>query len=154
MKKLVLIILLSYLSMNANSQLVKKTIIKEYPIGNAKKAFTKFAELGYYVNSLNDTTYHLFYRDEKFTQIEDWKSLYFKGGAATVEDLYQTLIGAVNDDKGKETAFDLGESSVFILTTKFLGSKYITIQLTDAAKVKSILTLNKAQINSLFSVVE
>ena len=81
MKKVLLILLLSYMSIKANSQLVKNEISKEVSIGVEKRGFMKFAELTYIAySSPIDTLYHLYYKDENFKQINEWKSMFFKGG--------------------------------------------------------------------------
>ena len=151
MKKLVFIILFTYLAINANSQLVKKGVSKT--IGIEKRGFMKFAELSYLVSPTNDTSYLLYYKDENLNG-DYWKSLFFKGGSSMLKDLYNTILNAFDEDKGKETAFDLGETPVLITTKKILGAKYLSIVFTDKVKSNSLITLTKSQLNSLFSIEE
>ena len=134
-------------------QLTKKEVIKETTIGKLKQGFIKYAELSYsIVPETKDTLYHLYYKDLQFKQIDEWKSIFFKGGSATLNELYKTLKEALSADKGKETAFDLGETSVFVITSKMFGSKYLFVSFKDKYKVTSTMNITKGQLDDLFGI--
>jgi hypothetical protein len=150
MKKLIFVILLSVIGINAKCQLVKNEILKEFKIGVEKRGFIKYAELTYIPKtSPTDTMYHLFYKDEKYKQLDEWKSIYFNGGSATLNDFYEALKEAITADKGKETSFTLSDNKIFIVTSRLLG-KYLSISITDKTGVNGIMTLTKGQIKDLF----
>lgn len=155
MKQLLCLLLLSFVTVISYSQLVKKEIPKEITIGKLKQGFSKYAELSYYVSNENkDTTYHLYYKDLQYKQLDKWSSIFFTGGSTTLNDLYKTLLEAMNSDKGKEISFTLGESRILVVSSRMLGGKYLALTITDKAGIISTMNITKGQLNDLFGITE
>ena len=97
-----------------------------------------------------DTSIVLGYRNEKYQAINDYKSIFFKGGAKEVEQLYQlfqTLYNDANkDNKEFEQKIKLGKTDVSISKKKSFGMKCVFVWTEEG-----YFTMSLANVNELFN---
>lgn len=148
--KEIMVLMMCATSVSAHAQFQKNELPKETMIGTAKTTGVKFSELSYYVTGDNDTTYHFYYKDKKFTQTNVWKSLYFKGGSQTLNDLYAALKASLGTDKGTEASYTLGESQVLTTVAAIMGAKYLKVGIMTNGVV-GLTDLTGKQLDKLFN---
>lgn len=116
MNKNVLIVIWLFMSLNAKAQIEMKENVKLIPIGTAKTMGVFRAQLDYTVNK-EDTIYSIYYKNWKYTSLDDYQTLIFGGGSEVLNQLYDILKAALTD-KSYEKHFTLGKEDVTVSNSK------------------------------------
>jgi hypothetical protein len=100
------------------------TKAEEHVVGSLKPAGYFHSELTYRIED-KDTIYTLMYRNAKYSQIRDYKSLKFSGEDNTLNQLYDVIKSVFSDENKKNKDFKvelkLGETQVIISNFKTMG---------------------------------
>lgn len=129
MKKVFLVALLATASFASYGQLIKMETIKEIEIGSLKIMGQKIASLSYYVGNSLDTTYVFEFNNAKYTTLDSYEKITFRGGQETVDALYGLFKDAFKSDdiKKYEQNVELGGESIRISGLKTMGLKGVRI---------------------------
>jgi hypothetical protein len=132
------------------AQIVKTELPKEIEVGKVKSGTSTKATLSFTKESNKDTLYTLLYNDMTYTKIDVFESVSFYDKGNTLNDFYNILIQALNEEKDKETTFKIGETNVVAITKKMLGTKYLYISFSKKNGGSGLTNLNKKEIKKLF----
>jgi len=130
MKKITLVLLLSLISVITNAQMQKVELSKKVVIGAYIPSGIRIVELSYLVDKeYNDTTYTLTYRNGKYSTLDDYRDIDFKGNSQIIEDLYKLFMDAfkADDIKSYEQTIQLGKELLVIQGYKWAGMKGVRL---------------------------
>ena len=131
----------------ANAQIQKIEKPETKTVGTAKSAGTIYAKLTYSYQD-GDTLYGITYRNGKYIQLDDYRTIVFNNEGNTVEELYKLLIGIVSDnakEKGYKESIKLGETDITIAKERIMGVNYVRIW-----EGSNHFMLSEKQLNALF----
>lgn len=114
MKTILILLLLTGFS--AQAQIEMKEDIKLITIGTAKTMGVFRAKLDYAV-SKEDTIYSIYYKNWKYSSLDDYQTLIFRGGSEVLNQLYDILKAALAD-KEYSKSFTLGKEDVTVSNSK------------------------------------
>lgn len=150
MKKIILLSLTILCFRSSFAQIVKTELPQEIEIGKVKSGSSIKAVLTYTIENNNDTLYSLLYNDMTYTKIDAFETVRFYEKGNTLNTFYNILFEALNEDKGKETSFRIGETTVIVVTNKMFGTKYLDISFSKNFTGSGFTNLNKKEIKKLF----
>lgn len=129
-----LLLLALLLAFSGNAQLKKEETIKDTEVGKVKILGQTIAELSYRVID-TDTIYYLLYKNQKYTQLTDFKVIKFDGVDDTKEAFYNVLKSFFTDPekskKGYKETITLGETRIILTKRKDYGIEYVELFTTD-----------------------
>lgn len=109
---------------NLNAQISKSSNTLE--IGKNKRGGITSSEI--YI-TIPDSTYHLMFRDEKYINVNSYRTISFKATKADVDYLFKSLDSACNSKYSKNfnIKLNIGTHLLEITQTKFLSMTYAQI---------------------------
>ena len=151
--KYCLILSLLFIQIETYSQIQKKEVPKETIIGIVKNAGSIKIKLSYYIDENNpkDTTYSIVYNDANFTTIDVFETVIFSETGNTLNDLYALLKESLDAENGKETSFELGKTSVLVVTKISMGVRNILVSFSKNSNGSGFLYLTKKEVDKLFN---
>ena len=126
MKKVLLGLVLVLGTLVSNAQLQKVELPKRIIVGEYKPSGIPIVELSYIADKeYGDTTYTLTYRNGKYSTLDDYRDIDFKGNSETIEELYKLCMDAfkAEDVKAYQQTIQLGKELIIIQGYKFAGMK-------------------------------
>lgn len=147
MRKLLVIALLA-IGMTANAQISQRDEteqVKPTVIGFNKTAGILTTELSHI-----DNDYWVVYRDMKFLQIIEYKTLVFKATPEELDGFYNSLKQILNSDSEENKTFDVGNNVLIVGVKKMLGIKYLSIAVNTKGVI-GIMMLSNKQLDKLFN---
>jgi hypothetical protein len=126
------------------SQTITKDVPSQKSIGEAK-------EVGIYLEKIPDLDlYFLSYRDAKFTQLDDYKSVTL-GSKEVVSNIKKAIVELMNDDSSETITIELeGQSSIVFKKVKALGIANVNGYVTDKGVISVTGYLTKKRLERLF----
>jgi hypothetical protein len=115
---------------SANAQIREIETIKYQRIGRVPANNIGFITSIEYAkdSAANGTNLYIWtYKDLKYTQLIDIKSITFNASESDFNSLYETLKNLITAEKGTEKALMLGQKPINILTSKMMGISSLTI---------------------------
>lgn len=147
MKNLILSALLFFTLVNCSAQIQKTSLPELINIGEVKSGLVFVASLNYIINT-KDTSYTIFFNNDKYKTITDIQSIVFNEDGGVLNSLYQILNETFEMEKGKQNSLKLGDDDLVITSNKTMGVKYI-----DIMKIKNgaYFSLTRKQLDKLFN---
>lgn len=119
MKKLILLLFI-FQNITVMSQITLMQQKKEITIGKVFSIGDIKAEIG------SDTTYYFTFSNHKYPALKEYKTLSFKGGKATLDQLYGLMMSVFTEEnknnKDYKQEIRLGDEPVIIATYKSMGT--------------------------------
>ena len=144
MKKILLVLTLTLGTLVSNAQL--KSVVPIKTLGTAKRGGYTIAT----IKQFDSTNYSLTYWDATFSTIDVYNDIKFNGNNELIDKLYEMFKLQIEQEKGSEANFVLGEQVLKIKTTKFLGSKMIDVWVAEPLHAGNF-KLTENEINKLFN---
>ena len=146
MKYFIMVLLGVMILTNTNAQIQETKRDNIVKIGSVKSVVSTVLELSSVVNE-SDTIYMFMYVNAKYQYTTDLKFIYFSEEGGTLQALYNILSDCLNNEKGTEKTFKLGNDEIYIQTSKSMGVKYLFFSVAE----KGYTTITEKQLNKLFN---
>ena len=146
MKYFIMVLLGVMILTNTNAQIQETKRDNIVKIGSVKSVVSTVLELSSVVNE-SDTIYRFMYVNAKYQYTTDLKFIYFSEEGGTLQALYNILSDCLNNEKGTEKTFKLGNDEIYIQTSKSMGVKYLFFSVAE----KGYTTITEKQLNKLFN---
>lgn len=138
----------AFLLIFIGNPIFSQTIIKDAP---TQKSIGEAKEVGISLEKVPDLdVYFLSYRDAKFTQIDDFKSVTL-GSKEVVSNIKKAIVELMNDDSSESITIELdNQSSIIFKKVKALGIVNVNGYVTDKGVVGVTGYLTKKRLERLF----
>lgn len=100
-----------------------------------------------------ENEYVIFYQDQKFKQITDYKSFHFKDVDGTLDSFYNTLFEGIKSKEKIEKTLELPDDILTLKFGKMMGSGYVEIYHSpkNAPNVVGVVQwIDEKRLNKLF----